>query len=152
MRITRQQMYMEIAHIVAKRSTCMRLSVGCILVSNKNITSIGYNGPPTGEPHCLGQSCTPAGHGCVRAVHAEINAFEKIHMTPIDDPLDIYVTDSPCPDCFDLMIKPWWKVQSIYFTTLYRLNDHLRHPTINLFQMTPSGYIINYQTGELIDP
>jgi dCMP deaminase len=142
---------MEMAHVAAKRSTCMRLSVGCILVSNRNILSIGYNGPLAGEPHCTGRTCTLPGHGCVRAVHAEINAFEKIHGHPVTDPVYVYATDSPCPDCFDLMIKPWWKVSSIYFTTLYRLHDHLKHPTIAIYQMTPSGYVINHQTGELVE-
>jgi dCMP deaminase len=155
-RITREQMFMEMAHVVAKRSTCMRLSVGCILVTDKNILSIGYNGPPAGEEHCTGRHCSPPGSGCVRAVHAEINAFEKIRLRTLFDPLapppmDVYVTDSPCPLCFDLMTQPQWNVANIYFTTLYRLNSHLEHPAINIYQITPSGYVINYQSGELVN-
>lgn len=154
-RITRRQMFIEMAHVVAKRSTCMRLSVGCILVQNRNIIAIGYNGPPAGEEHCTGRHCSPPGQGCVRSVHAEINAFEKIRFRSLFDPLnppsiDVYVTDSPCPVCFDLMTEPAWNVANICFTSLYRLNAHLNHPSINIYQITPSGYVIDHQSGELI--
>lgn len=149
-RISREQMWMEMAHTVAKRSTCMRLSVGCVLVSQRNVLSIGYNGPPAGELHCTGQTCCPPGQGCMRSIHAEINAFQKINPMRNLTPIEVYVTDSPCPDCFDLITRPWWGVKSIYFSTLYRINDHLRHPNINIYCMTKSGYITNYQTGELV--
>ena len=150
-RISRHQMFMDIAHTVAKRSTCMRLSVGCVLVSDKNIVSFGYNGPPAGEPHCTGRDCSSPAVGCLRAVHAEINAFKKIQPVKTNHPLDVYVTDSPCLDCFQFMVQPWWQVASIYFTSLYRINGHFRHPSIKLYQVTPSGYVIDYQSGELID-
>lgn len=143
---------MEMAHTVAKRSTCMRLSVGCIVVSDKNIVAFGYNGPPAGEPHCTGQTCCPPGKGCVRSIHAEINAFQKLHGPGLRQhaSMEVYVTDSPCPDCFDLITRPWWGVHAIYFTTLYRINDHLTHPTIRIYQITKSGYIIDYRSGELV--
>jgi dCMP deaminase len=150
-RITREQMFMEIAHVVAKRSTCMRLSVGCVLVQNKNIVSVGYNGPPAGEPHCTGRGCSPPGQGCQRAVHAEINAFKKIKPGVTSAPLDVYATDSPCLECFEFMTQEWWKVSSIFFTTLYRVNAHLHHPHIGIYQITPSGYVIDYQSGELVN-
>jgi dCMP deaminase len=155
-RISRQQLFMEIAHTVAKRSTCMRLSVGCVLVSNKNIVAIGYNGPPEGEPHCTGRNCSAPGQGCSRSVHAEINAFKKLEHRMLFDPLepppiDVYTTDSPCPHCFKLITEPQWNVVNIYFTTLYRINSHLMHPSINIYQITTSGYTIDHQSGELLE-
>ena len=38
--------FMEITHVVAKRSTCMRRQVGAILVKDKHILSTGYYGAP----------------------------------------------------------------------------------------------------------
>ncbi|MGC9555055.1 MAG: deoxycytidylate deaminase, partial [Thermoplasmatota archaeon] len=42
------QYFMEIAAIVATRSTCLRRQVGAIIVKDNHILSTGYNGPPKG--------------------------------------------------------------------------------------------------------
>jgi dCMP deaminase len=44
--------FMEMAHVIAKRSTCMRRNVGAILVKDKHILTTGYNGAPKGLKHC----------------------------------------------------------------------------------------------------
>ena len=51
--------FMEIAQVVSKRSTCLRRSVGAVIVKNKQILATGYNGTPKGMPHCgeVGSSC-----------------------------------------------------------------------------------------------
>ena len=46
------QYFMEIATVVAKRSTCLRNQVGALFVKNKRILSTGYNGAPSGLDHC----------------------------------------------------------------------------------------------------
>lgn len=51
-RISRDQMLMEIAEIVAKRGTCNRLQVGAVISKGGRIISTGYNGVPSGLPHC----------------------------------------------------------------------------------------------------
>ena len=38
--------FMEIADIVSKRSTCLRRSVGALIVKDKRILATGYNGAP----------------------------------------------------------------------------------------------------------
>lgn len=38
--------FLEVAHLVAKRATCLRRSVGAVLVQNKRILATGYNGAP----------------------------------------------------------------------------------------------------------
>jgi dCMP deaminase len=105
MRPTRPQMFMEIAHVVAKRSTCMRLNVGAVIVQDRRIVSIGYNGAPAGAPHCAGNDC-PGKHYCQETIHAEDNAMRHlpaglrlVNNRVVD--LDVYVTDSPCASCFD---------------------------------------------------
>ena len=45
--------FMEIADIVSKRSTCLRRSVGALIVKDKRILATGYNGAPTGLKHCM---------------------------------------------------------------------------------------------------
>ncbi len=43
--------FMEITHVVAKRSTCLRRHVGAVLVRDRRILTTGYNGPPKGLAH-----------------------------------------------------------------------------------------------------
>lgn len=49
--------FMEIASVVAKRSTCLRNRVGAVIVRDKRILSTGYNGAPTGLEHCDVAGC-----------------------------------------------------------------------------------------------
>ena len=49
--------FMNIAQVVATRSTCQRKYVGAVLVRNRTILSTGYNGSIRGMPHC-----TDVGH------------------------------------------------------------------------------------------
>ena len=147
---------MEIAQVVAKRSTCMRLNVGAIIVQDRRIVSIGYNGAPSGAPHCLGNSC-PGKHHCHETIHAEDNALR--HLPPIlhqeteDSPLlDLYVTDSPCEACFQKIIDHGG-VRRIFFGTPYRINDHLmgHGQNIKVYRVLPAGYVIDWETKDLVD-
>jgi dCMP deaminase len=52
-RISLQQMFMNIAFEVSKRSTCARVNVGAIIVKNQRIVSMGWNGAPSGKKHCI---------------------------------------------------------------------------------------------------
>lgn len=49
--------FMEVAQLVAKRSTCLRRNVGAVLVKDKRILATGYNGAPRGLKHCLDIGC-----------------------------------------------------------------------------------------------
>ena len=76
---------MDIARIVATRSTCLRRRVGALLVLEKRILATGYNGAPSGLRHCEEAGCirqeqnVPAGerHELCRGLHAEQNAIIK---------------------------------------------------------------------------
>jgi dCMP deaminase len=80
-RPTLDQYFMEIATVVAKRSTCLRNHVGALFVKNKRILSTGYNGAPAGLEHCDMVGCARENvasgtcHELCRAVHAEQNAI-----------------------------------------------------------------------------
>ncbi len=57
-RITRDEMLMEVAHVVAKRGTCSRLQVGAVFALEGRILVTGYNGAPRGMDHCTHESYT----------------------------------------------------------------------------------------------
>lgn len=98
--------FLEIAKVVAKRSTCDRAHVGAVIAKNKVILSTGYNGAPRGMPHCddVGHEIVE-GH-CIRTAHAEANAIAQAakNGTPIEG-ASIYLTISPCYDCFKMMVN-----------------------------------------------
>lgn len=52
-RPTRDQWAMDIAKITAKRTSCCRRAVGCVLTNSRgHLLSTGYNGVAAGMPHC----------------------------------------------------------------------------------------------------
>jgi len=44
--------FIDITKIIAENSTCQRIKVGAVLVKDKRIISMGYNGVPAGQKHC----------------------------------------------------------------------------------------------------
>lgn len=114
MRPSVDEYFMEIASVVAKRSTCLRNQVGAVIVRDKRILATGYNGAPKGLPHCLDIGCIrdqnniPSGerHELCRAVHAEQNAILQaaIHGVSTEN-TTIYCTHQPCILCTKMMIN-----------------------------------------------
>ena len=49
--------FLELADLVASRSTCLRRHVGAVLVRKERIIATGYNGAPRGLGHCLDMGC-----------------------------------------------------------------------------------------------
>ena len=70
-RPTWDKYFKELTQLTATRSSCNRLHVGCILVSNNRIVSQGYNGFLPGCPH---ESHIRYGHE-MATIHAEQNAI-----------------------------------------------------------------------------
>jgi dCMP deaminase len=106
--------FMEMADVVAKRSTCLRRKVGAILVKNKHILSTGYNGAPKGLKHCEEVGCirtklnVPSGqrHELCRGLHAEQNAIIQaavFGVSIVDSTL--YCTNTPCVVCVKMLIN-----------------------------------------------
>lgn len=97
--------FMELAQVVAKRSTCNRRSVGAVMVRDKRILTTGYNGSPPGQPHCHDVGCLMLEGHCVRAIHAEQNAIIQAAMYGIDlRGSTCYVTSAPCVHCSKMLI------------------------------------------------
>ncbi len=106
--------FLEIAKIVAKRSTCLRRSVGAILVKDKRILATGYNGAPSNIKHCLEVGCIreskkiPSGerHELCRGIHAEQNLIIQAayHGVSISNST-LYCTNFPCSICAKMIIN-----------------------------------------------
>ena len=96
---------MDIARMVATRSTCERRAVGAVLVIDKHIISTGYNGARSGEPHCLDVGCQMEDGHCTRTLHAEENALNWVMINTRWDLSDatLYCTVQPCTDCQSLI-------------------------------------------------
>lgn len=153
MRITREQMFMSIARVVSLRSTCHRLNVGAIVVVDKNIISMGYNGSPPGQLHCQGNQCPLSSGGCIKTIHAEANALSRVPKDLLTVAKEIYITHSPCVNCADLIISN--NVKKVFYEVPYRKLDAIDTLLANhvlVFQHTPSGYLIDHFTGKIHSP
>ena len=95
---------MNLAVQAGTRSTCPRKHVGAVIVRDKAILATGYNGSIRGLRHCSEDGCLMENGHCVRTVHAEANAILQAarHGVRIEA-ADVYVTASPCWDCFKLI-------------------------------------------------
>jgi dCMP deaminase len=106
--------FMEMAQLVAKRSTCVRRQVGAVIVKDKRVLTTGYNGSPKGTKHCDEFGCIreqqniPSGtrHELCRGVHAEQNAVVQAAYFGISiNGGTIYTTTYPCSMCAKILIN-----------------------------------------------
>lgn len=106
--------FLEVAHLVARRATCLRRSVGAVLVKDKKILATGYNGAPTGLGHCLDIGCLreklkiPSGerHELCRGLHAEQNVIIQAASYGVSTKAStLYITNQPCIICAKMLIN-----------------------------------------------
>lgn len=99
---------LDMARVLAKRSTCTRALVGTVIALDGRVLSTGYNGAPTGIQHCEHVNVTSSNEsaGCETAVHAEANAiaFAAKHGVAIAGST-LYTTLAPCLKCAQLIIN-----------------------------------------------
>ncbi len=127
---------MEITSLVAERSTCRRRKVGAILVKDKRILATGYNGAPSGLPHCLDIGCLrednniPSGqrHELCRGLHAEQNVIIQAarYGIPIQGAI-LYCTTRPCVICAKMIINS--DITAVYYQEGYA--DELADQLLN---------------------
>lgn len=118
--------FMEITEVAASRSTCLRRSVGAIIVKDKRIIASGYNGAPSGLPHCSEAGClreklsVPSGerHELCRGLHAEQNAIiqSAVHGVSLAGGT-LYSTTQPCSLCSKMLINA--QIKKIVFQGSY---------------------------------
>jgi dCMP deaminase len=115
--------FLKIASAVSERSTCDRAFVGCVLVREKRILTTGFNGSPSGQPHC-----DEAGHlmvegHCVRTIHAEMNAIIQAALHGVSTKgATCYVTHFPCINCTKALINAG--IARLVYTTAYRVDEN----------------------------
>ena len=120
--------FSEIADLVSTRSTCLRNTVGAVIVKDSKILSTGYNGAPKGLPHCdelggcmrnrLGvKSCER--HELCRGLHAEQNAIIQaaFHGVSVKG-AKMYCTTRPCSICTKMIINAG--ITEVIFMEEYR--------------------------------
>jgi dCMP deaminase len=123
-RIGKNVWALALAVVTSLRGTCLRRKVGCVLLDNQGqVMSTGYNGVPSGMPHCGEQGCTCSAaksasgtnlDGC-QAVHAEQNAL--LQCRDVGSIRSAYVTCSPCMTCTKLLMNTG--CQEIFFLEEY---------------------------------
>jgi len=106
--------FLQVARLVSKRTTCLRRSVGAVLVKDKKILATGYNGAPSGLKHCIDIGCLreklkiPSGerHELCRGLHAEQNVLLQAALYGVSTRgSTIYITNQPCIICAKMLIN-----------------------------------------------
>ena len=122
-RPSRESIFLEMAKILSRRTTCRRRAVGCILVDkNNHVLATGYNGVGSGLSHCIETPCDgaryPSGTGLDKceAIHAEQNAL--LQCKNVQEIETAYITCSPCIHCAKLFLNTG--VKTIYCESIYQ--------------------------------
>lgn len=118
MRPSWDEYFMRIAQEVATRSTCPRLAVGAVIVRDRRILTTGYNGSPSGLPHCEDVGCliriVDGRESCQRTLHAEQNAIIQaaVHGVSVRG-ATLYCTHQPCLLCTKMIINAG--IEAVYY-------------------------------------
>lgn len=114
-RISRTELYLETAKLFARRSSCLKKQVGCVIVKNKRIIATGYNGVLPGMPPSSGLD----DDGNTHTVHAELNAiaFSARHGISLNESA-IFCTLSPCEKCAEAIIQAG--ITKVFYLEQYR--------------------------------
>jgi len=105
-RLSLDDYFMEIAKVVAMRSTCRHRHQGVVLAKEKRIISTGYNGSAPGQPHCIDLDCLKAQGAPCRAegLHGESNAIASAALMGVSTRgATAYCLFSPCLACCNLL-------------------------------------------------
>lgn len=118
-RLTRDQLFMQMAELIAKRSTCLRGKVGVVAVKDKRVIAMGYNGAPQGFPHCTKENCNEEDGVCKNSIHAEANLIAFAARAGIKlEGATLFCTHAPCLSCAQLIL------QSGIISVIYKYNYH----------------------------
>lgn len=93
-----------LAMMYSTRGTCDRLRVATVIVKNNRLMGAGYNGSPSGTPHCdeIGHLIID-GH-CERTLHSEENALTNTERQNLVG-ATAYITNTPCIRCAKLLVN-----------------------------------------------
>ena len=125
--------FMDIAHVVARRSNCSRRQVAAVIVLDKRIISTGYNGTPRGIkncfeggcPRCASESGSGVNLGDCLCSHAEENSIVQAayHGIAVKGGA-LYCTISPCLLCAKMIINAG--LVEVVYEHEYHFNEQAR--------------------------
>ena len=140
-RLDRNEYLRSNSKLASIRSACSRLKVGCVIVKDKHVVSMGYNGFLPSFPH---ESIIVNNHEQA-TVHAEQNAIADAACrgTSVNNGI-AYITHYPCINCFKILIASG--IKEIYYLDDYN-NDNIinklleKNSSITLKKIENSNYL-----------
>ena len=116
-----EEVYMEFAELISRRSTCKRLSVGTIITTTdyRKVLAVGYNGNASGLDNVCDRD-EPGNCGCL---HSEENAVINCDA-PRETAKYVFVTHLPCPMCAKRLIN-LGHVKKVVYKNSYRNTESL---------------------------
>jgi len=131
--------HMRAAFAYAECSTAKRLQVGCVIVKDNRVISIGYNGMPSGWTNVCEtevvevpelQASLPENE--IRylvtkpeVLHAESNAITKLaRCSESGEGASAFITHQPCLDCAKLLYQSG--IREVYYVHPYRLDEGIK--------------------------
>ena len=110
--------HLDVARRYGKLSSAMRLKVGCIIVKDERIISIGYNGMPVGGSNV----CEENDKTKPEVLHAEANAILKLaKSTESGQDSYMFCTYAPCVDCAKLILQSG--IKEFHYEESYKNED-----------------------------
>lgn len=131
-RLSWENYFMKTAKLASVRSPCERLQVGCVLVKNNRLISMGYNGFLSGKHH----KSIVINHHEQATIHAEINAITDAAKRGVSiDECIAYITHYPCLHCFKALVSSG--IKKVYYESDYKNDPVIQQlcyeiPLINL--------------------
>lgn len=142
------EIFMGVAILMSKRSTCSaKIQVGAVLVTpDYRIVATGYNGSPSGFPHCDEVGCDDNGH-THRVIHAEENAILQCARNGVKTVgLSIYCTHMPCERCAARLIQAG--IKRVYYCTP-NSESEVQHRSEKIFRFA-EVYLKKEENDELL--
>ena len=116
-----EKIYLDLARVLAQRSTCKRLAVGTVITTTdyRKVLAVGYNGNASGLPNSCDRD-EPGNCGCL---HSEENAVINCDA-PRSTEKVVFVTHLPCVGCAKRLIN-LGNVKKIVYGEDYRVRDSI---------------------------
>ncbi len=141
--------HLEVAKIYGKLSSAERLKVGCIIVKDDRIISIGYNGMPSGASNV----CEKDGKTKPEVLHAEANSILKLaKSTESGQDSFMFCTYAPCIHCAKLILQSG--IKEFYYEENYKDDDGIKllkkYSHVKIYQYETEKEFLQYTEDGLL--
>ena len=142
--------HLEVARVYGKLSTATRLQVGCIIVKDDRIISIGYNGMPSGGSNI----CEKNNKTKPEVLHAEANAITKLaKSTESGQDAYMFCTYAPCVNCAKLILQSG--IKEFHYEDDYKSLDGInllkKYSNVDIFKHQREVSFIEYMEAKDYD-